>query len=95
MSGSYQGEGVKGSFFLKLTHADLFTGHYLRTDIPYPLNASLYLQVDSLQGVFGVGCDHNGFYVAIGKILKTDKQAKKSGLKKFFFTITYLGKFQI
>jgi hypothetical protein len=66
MSGTYNGEGIKGSFFLKLAHAGLFSGHYLRTDIPYPLNASLYLQVDSLQGVFGVGCDHNGFYVAIG-----------------------------
>lgn len=95
LSGVYTGQGVKDNFFLKLTNAALYAGHYLRTDIPYPLNASLYLQVDQKHGVFGVGCDHNGFYVALGQKLKDDKETKKGGFTKFFFTVSYLGKFQI
>lgn len=95
LSGTYNAPGICDHFYLKLTNAVLFSGHYQRSDIPYPLTASMYLQVDKKLGVFGVGCDHNGFYVVIGQKLKTDKEAKKGKFKKFFFTVSYIGKFQI
>lgn len=93
--GNYFAPGTMGTFYLKLSNGILFVGNYQRSDIPFPLQASMYLQVDKKLGVFGVGCDHNGFYVARGQKLKTDKAAKKGKYKEFFFIVSYIGKFQI
>eukprot|EP00178_Gracilaria_changii_P002407 TRINITY_DN13543_c0_g1_i3.p2 TRINITY_DN13543_c0_g1~~TRINITY_DN13543_c0_g1_i3.p2 ORF type:complete len:378 (+),score=58.20 TRINITY_DN13543_c0_g1_i3:12-1145(+) len=95
LSGTYSAPGVMDNFFLKMTNAIFFSGHYQRSDIPYPLSATMYLQVSQKIGIFGLGCDHNGFYVAKGEKLKTDKEAKKGKFKKYFFTVSYLNKFQI
>ena len=95
VSGLCTSPGMCEEFFLKITHGSFFAGHYLRTDIPHPLSASMFIQMDEDVGVFGLGCDHNGFYIVRGQKLKKDKEAKKGNYNKFFLTISYLGKFQI
>ena len=95
VSGTYQTPGKCGNFFLKMTHAMPFFGTYQRTDIPYPLTTQLHLQVDKSSGVFGLGCDHNGFFIAKGQKQKDDAESKKGRYTKYFFVVSYLGKFEI